>query len=540
MDSQHTQPSRFDAVIVGAGFAGLYQLHRLRQQGLRAIVIEAGSGVGGTWYWNRYPGARCDVESFDYSYSFDEMLQQEWKWSERFASQPEILSYINHVADRYDLRRDIVLDTKVTAARYSDADKLWTVDTNAGKAYQAKYVIFATGCLSKPLSPEFEGFSQFKGLKLFSAYWPEVEPQLEGMRVGIIGTGSSSVQMIPILAEQAKHLVVFQRTANFSVPAHNKPVDEEMDREVKASYGERRARGAQAITGHYLSPHDKSALEADEEERRRQFEGRWNSGDGGGFRFLRAFSDLLLDERANEHAADFCRSKIREIVADPTTAELLSPKPSLPFGTKRLCIDTDYYATFNRANVDLVDVKASPIVRFTADGLQTTSETYKLDAVVMATGFDAMTGALLAIDIVGLNGVKLRDKWQEGPKTYLGVAISDFPNMFTITGPGSPSVLSNMVHSIETHVDWITKLIGFMAERRLDAVAPKAEAQEKWVEHVNELANQTLYPKGNSWYLGANVSGKVRVFMPYIGGVPKYREKLEQVASHDYDGFTFS
>jgi cyclohexanone monooxygenase len=527
---------KVDMIIVGAGFAGLYQLHRARGLGLSVQLLEAGDGVGGTWFWNRYPGARCDVESLDYSYSFSEELQQEWNWSERYAPQAEILRYINHVADRFDLRKDIQFNTRVASASFDEATTRWTLVTEAGERFEGQYVIMATGCLSIPQPPKFKGLETFKGQWYHSANWPREGVDFAGKRVGLIGTGSSGVQMTPVIAEQAAHLTVFQRTANFSVPAQNEPLTEATLAHVKAHYAERRALGREAVTGQYLSANDKSALEVNDEERLKEFEFRWR-GAGGGFRMLRAFNDLMRDPVANRYAGDFVRGKIRATVKDPAKAEILCPKPDLPFGTKRLCVDTNYYETFNRANVDLVDVKANPITEITPTGLRTTQGEHQLDAIVFATGFDAMTGALLAIDIRGAGGLSLREKWAAGPRTYLGVSMAGFPNLFVIAGPGSPSVLSNVVHSIETHVDWITNFLQRSRAQGTARIEADLAHEDKWVEHVNEVANQTLYPVGNSWYLGANMPGKPRVFMPYVAGVPAYRRIIEGVAEKNYEGF---
>jgi cyclohexanone monooxygenase len=533
-----TTPSTpVDMTIIGGGFAGLYQLHRARGLGLRVRLLEAGDGIGGTWFWNRYPGARCDVESLDYSYSFSEELQQEWNWTERYAPQAEILKYINHVADRFDLRRDILLNSRVKSAVFDDATSRWTATTEGGQRFGSQYLVMATGCLSIPQPPRFKGLDGFKGRWYHSANWPREGVDFSGQRVGLIGTGSSGVQMTPLLAGQASHLTVFQRTANFSVPAQNEPLSEEVLNQVKAHYGERRRLGREAVTGQYLMANDKSALEVTDEERQAEFEFRWR-GAGGGFRMLRAFSDLLRNPASNKYAADFVRGKIRQIVKDPKTAELLCPRDDLPFGTKRLCVDTGYYETFNRGNVSLVDVKATPITEILPDGLRTTGRDYPLDAIVFATGFDAMTGALLAIDVRGSGGQSLREKWSAGPRTYLGVAVSGFPNLFVIAGPGSPSVLSNMVHSIETHVDWITAFIHRARSSGVTRIDAQQPAEDQWVRHVNEVADTTLYPVGNSWYVGANIPGKPRVFMPYVAGVPAYRRIIEDVAAKDYEGFS--
>jgi cyclohexanone monooxygenase len=509
-------------------------LHRLRGLGFRARVIEAGSGVGGTWYWNRYPGARCDIESLEYQYGFDDDLPREWKWSERYASQPEILRYIEHVADKLDLRRDIQFETRVTAAHFDEHRSRWRVETDRGDRFDAAHCIMATGCLSAPRRPDFQGLDDFQGEWYHTGYWPHEGVDFTGKRVGIIGTGSSAIQSIPIIAEQAAHLTVFQRTANFSIPAQNGPIDPEYERQMTEKYTEVRERARTTQGGVVATtPPDRSALSVSEEERCAEYEARWRRG---GLTFGAAFLDLVFVEPANETAAEFVRGKIREIVKDPATAELLCPK-DYPFATKRLCVDTDYYATFNRENVTLVDVKASPIEAITAKGLRTKDAEYEFDCLVFATGFDAMTGTLLNIDIRGREGRTLREAWAEGPRAYLGLQVAGFPNLFTITGPGSPSVLSNMIVSIEQHVDWITDCIEYLRANGLQTIEPTVEAQDAWVEHVNQVANVTLFPRAASWYMGANIPGKPRVFMPYIGGVGIYGQKCRDVVANGYEGF---
>jgi cyclohexanone monooxygenase len=522
-----------DAVIVGAGFAGLYMLHRLRGLGLTAQVFEAGKGVGGTWYWNRYPGARCDVESMDYSYSFSDELQQEWRWTERYSSQPEILRYINHVADRFDLRRDITLETRVTAATFDEATSRWSIRTDRGHEVSAQFCIMATGCLSTAQVPKFKGLESFKGKWYHTGHWPHEGVDFTGQRVGVIGTGSSAIQSIPIIAEQAAHLFVFQRTPNFSVPAHNAPLDAEYERQVKATYAEFRRQARESRVGFVVERNDASALEVPPETREREYEARWRRG---GLGFSSTFNDLLISKDANDTAAEFFRAKIRSIVRDPAVADTLTPQ-HYPLGTKRLCVDTNYYATFNRDNVTLVDLKKSPIEAITPDGVRTSQQAYALDSIVFAIGFDAMTGALLAVDIRGRDGQTLKERWAEGPKTYLGVAVAGFPNLFMITGPGSPSVLSNMIVSIEQHADWIADCLEYLRTNGRKAIEATVDAQEEWVQHVNEVGHLTLYPQANSWYMGANIPGKPRIFMPYIGGVGVYRQKCDEVAAKGYDGF---
>ncbi len=525
-----------DAVVVGAGFAGLYMLHRLRGLGLSTRVFEAGDGVGGTWYWNRYPGARCDVESMDYSYSFSDELQQEWKWSERYSAQPEILAYINHVADRFDLRRDVQLATRVTSAVFDDASGRWTVETDRGDRVSARFCIMATGCLSDAQVPDIPGRETFAGPWYHTGRWPHGGVDFTGQRVAVIGTGSSAIQSIPIIARQARHLFVFQRTPNYSMPAHNGPLDPDYERRVKAAYAEFRRQARESRVGFVVERSGDSALAVTADEREHEYEKRWQRG---GLGFSAAYSDILLSKDANDTAAEFFRKKIRAIVKDPTVAAALTPT-DYPLGTKRLCVDTDYYATFNRDNVTLVDLRKTPLEAITPRGVRTRDAEYEVDRLVFATGFDAMTGALLKIDIRGRGGVTLREKWAAGPRTYLGLTVAGFPNFFTITGPGSPSVLSNMIVSIEQHVDWIADCLVHVRARGHARIEATAEAEDAWVAHVNEVGHMTLYPLAKSWYMGANVPGKPRIFMPYIGGVGVYRQKCDEVAAAGYAGFTLS
>lgn len=527
-------PEQFDAVIIGAGFSGLYMLHRLRSAGMRVHVLEAAEDVGGTWWWNRYPGARCDIESFDYSYSFDPDLEQDWTWTERYATQPEILAYVNHVADRFGLRTDISFTTRMVDAAWQEQRSIWRITTDTGRTLDARFCIMAVGCLSRANRPEIDGIEEFGGRILHTGEWPHEGVDVSGLRVGVIGTGSSGIQCIPILAEQAASLTVFQRTPAFTLPAMNAQLDPVDVAAFKARYREHREATRHSHGGVLTSPSEDSVLSADEQERDRRFEAAWNSGTL--FGLLSSFSDLMIDPAANELAAEFVRQQIASIVDDPVTAELLSPR-SFPIGTKRLCLDSGYYATFNRPNVSLIDLRSDPIERITADGIRTGSHEIDLDLIIFATGFDAMTGALLAPRITGRGGVTLREKWEAGPRTYLGIATAGFPNMFTITGPGSPSVLTNMLVSIEQHVDWTAQCIAWMDDTGVDTIEPTPEAEDGWVDHVNEVAGFTLYPSGNSWYLGANIEGKPRVFMPYIAGVEIFRTICDDVAASGYRGF---
>ena len=533
-----TAPRReVDAVVVGAGLAGLYAHHRLRQLDLTLQGFEAAGDVGGTWWWNRYPGARCDVESMDYCYSFSPEVEQEWTWTERYATQPEILRYVDHVADRFDLRRDIQFETRVTAATWDEAAQRWHIDTDRGNRVSAQFVIMATGCLSAAKQPEIDGIDTFRGETFHTGRWPHEGFDFAGQRVGVIGTGSSGIQSIPVIAQQAAHLTVFQRTPNFSMPAKNFPLDPESVEARKAVYRKHRQRMRESRAGVVVPMPEHSALELDADARQATYERAWATGTLYGM--VAAFNDLLVDRDANETAAEFVRARIHEIVDDPDVAERLSPRKH-PFGTKRPCLDSDYYATYNRDDVSLVDVRATPIVEITPTGVRTTTDEYELDAIVFATGFDAMTGPLLGPDITGVGGVALRNKWAAGPRTYLGLATAGFPNLFTITGPGSPSVLVNMAVAIEQHVDWVADCIAYLRERDLASIDATVDAEDDWVDHVNEVADLTLFPHANSWYMGANVPGKPRVFMPYIGGLPHYTEVVNDVAADDYRGFTLT
>jgi cyclohexanone monooxygenase len=526
---------RFDAIIVGAGVGGLYAIHRLRKLGLKVRAFEAGGGVGGTWYWNRYPGCRCDVESLEYSYSFSDELQQEWHWPERYGTQPEILRYINHVADRFDLRGDIEFGTRVIEAVFDSKTSSWTVRTDKGHIAVARYCIMATGNLSTPRKPNIPGLASFTGKWYHTGVWPHEGVDFTGLRVGVIGTGSSGVQSIPIIAKQASHLYVFQRTANFSLPARNAPMQPDKERAHKAEYPARRraAYGTPfGIAGH--PPPVKAALEVTEKERQRAYEAKW--AEGGSISFLYSYTDLLVSQQSNDTASEFVRGKIRATVKDPKTAELLCPNDH-PIGTKRLILDTDYYETYNRNNVTLVDIRSKPIQEITPTGLRTDAGEYVLDAIVFATGFDAMTGALKEIDIHTDAGLSIQAKWESGPRTYLGIMIGGFPNLFMITGPQSPGVKSQMILACEQHVDWIADCIQHMRDHDLTRIEAEQEAEDSWVQHNNEVAARTLYPLANSWYVGANIPGKTRVFMPYVGGVTAYKRKCDDVAANGYQGF---
>ena len=525
----------YDAVVVGAGFAGLYMLYRLRQMGFTARVFEAGDGVGGTWFWNRYPGAACDIESLEYSYSFDEALQQEWKWSTRFARQPEILAYINHVADRFDLRRDIQFSTRVSGAAFDEASKLWHVATDQGDRVTARFCVMATGCLSAPKPIEYPGAERFRGRILRTAFWPKEPVDFTGLRVGVVGTGSSGVQCIPIIAEKASQLTVFQRTPNYSIPAGNGPMEPEYEQRVKANYAQLRdiERNSDVGICARLLPETRKTFDVSEAERELEFERRWAAG---GLYFYGSFVDLLMDRRANDTITAFAQRKIREKVRDAAVAELLVPK-DYPFGAKRLCADTGYYETFNRPNVRLVDIRTTPIREITENGLRVGDEEIELDVLVFATGFDAMTGALLNIDIRGRDGAKFADCWKEGPRTQLGLMTAGFPNLFITTGPGSPSVLYNMVLGNEYHVDWIMRCIDHLDRRQLRTIEATKEAEADWRDTVDEIGRQTLFGAASSWYMGDNVPGKARVILPYLGGFRAYKKTCDAEADAGYPNF---
>jgi cyclohexanone monooxygenase len=511
----------------------MYMLYRLREFGFTARVFETGDSVGGTWYWNRYPGARVDVPSLSYSYSFSAALQQEWCWPETYSSQEELLKYANHVADRFDLRRDIQFETTVNQATYDDGARRWVVRTDRGDQVTACFLITAAGCLSATNIPDFPGLDTFQGDWHHTSRWPKEGVRLAGRTVGVIGTGSTGIQAVPVIAEEASHLYVFQRTPNYSLPTGNRPMDPSEERDWKARYGEHRDLDRNSYAGRYVSPPRQKVLDVAPEERDRIFEEAWREG---AFAMMQAFKDLRMSREANDVAAEFVRRKIRQIVKDPAVAEMLCPK-DYPIGTKRLCLDVNYFETFNRDNVTLVDVKTNPICEITPAGLRTSGGSYNLDLLVFATGFDAVTGPLLRMNITGAGGLSLKQKWEHGPRTYLGLTVAGFPNLFIITGPGSPSVLASMITAIEQHVDLIGSTIVHLDKMGRKVIEPTPEAEDRWVQHVNEVADATLYKHANSWYLGSNIPGKPRVFMPYVGGFNTYVQKCQQVVVNDYEGF---
>ena len=524
-----------DVVVVGAGFSGLYLLYRLRKAGFSTRVFERGGDVGGTWYWNRYPGARCDVESLQYSYSFDEQLQQDWHWPEKFSAQPDILAYANHVADRFNLKKDIEFNIEVKASWFDENLKTWKITTNTGEEINAQYFIMATGCISTTQIPNIKGLSDYVGNTFHTGDWPHEEVDFSGQSIAVIGTGSSGIQSIPVLAKQAKKLTVFQRTPNYSIPSQNEPMTKKYERSWKDVYSERRKEMRYSAHGSLKDLNDVPALSVDEDQRQELYTKRWAIGGTG---FLGSFNDLLTNADANYTAAKYVRQQIKRVVKDKETAEILCPR-SYPIGTKRICIDTGYFETYNRENVKLVDISKKPIQRLVTDGIIVDDQLYPFDSIIFATGFDAMTGSIFNVDIKGRDGLALKEKWNAGPKTYLGLMSASFPNLFMITGPGSPSVKSNMIMSIEQHVDLVIETLLSMRRKGLSVVEPELEAENKWVDHVQEVANKTLFPQANSWYMGANIPGKPRLFMPYIGGVGAYREICEEIVANNYRGFKF-
>jgi cyclohexanone monooxygenase len=544
MAQQTSDSPDTDVIVVGAGFAGMYALHKFRGLGLRTQVLEAGRDVGGTWYWNRYPGARCDVPSVEYSYSFDKDLEQEWDWTEIMAAQPEILEYANHVADRFDLRKDMQFQTRVDRAVFDENSDRWTVVTDSGQTYTARFCVMATGCLSVPNTPRIDGQEKFAGSVYHTGNWPEGGVDFSDAAVGIIGTGSSGIQSIPVIAEQARHLTVFQRTPNYTMPAANAPLKTEFLRQAKENYSAIRAeqRASQVgIVGYGFGFGGAENVVPTQEIKQTTRAERQRLVEEEGFLAIRRYADVALDEEANELACEMYRDQVKRVIKDPATAQALMPR-DYPMGCKRPVIDTNYYETFNRDNVTLVDLRQGGIEKITETGVRTVQGDYTFDVLVYATGFDAMTGALGKIDIRGRENRALTEYWEAGPRTYLGLQVAGFPNLFTVTGPGSPSVLSNMIVSIEQHIDWIARCISDLDQRGAQTIEATTEAEDEWIAHVNDVAQNTMFTAKscNSWYLGANIPGKPRIFMPYVGGVGVYREKCDEVARNGYQGFELS
>ena len=530
--TDQSSSSDVDAVVVGAGFTGLYMLLRLRDCGFSARGFDAASGVGGTWYWNRYPGARCDIESMQYSYQFSEELQQERQWKERYASQPEILEYIEHVADRFNLKRDITFETRIEAATFDEGSHSWIIETDGGETIRTRFFIMGVGCLSAPIRPQFAYEEEFKGEIYQTSLWPKESVDFTGKRVGIIGTGSSAIQSIPLIAKEAEHLYIYQRTPNFVVPAQNRVLSDEEVLAIKSDYKGFRAKAYAGLTAFLFPRHDQSVFDLSPQERRARFDEQWEIG---GLPFLGAFNDLLINENSNKEVADYWRSRIDDVIEDPAIADLLTPDEF--FGCKRLCAGTNYYEAYNRDNVTLIDVKKCGIERLTPTGLRAEGKDYDLNAIIYATGFDAMTGSVTRIKITGCDGRTIQDKWADGPRNYLGLTISGFPNMFNMVNAGSPSVLATMVTCAEQHGDWVADCLQYMRKHRFTRIDATPEAEADWVSEVNRAADLSLRSKCDSWYVGSNVKGKARSFAPYIGGWPPYVEKCKSVAANGYKGF---
>lgn len=531
-----THPQPLDVLVIGAGFAGVYAVYASREAGLDVLALEAGAGVGGTWYFNRYPGARCDVESIDYSYSFDEGLQNEWVWSERYATQPEILAYITHVVERFDLLRSIRLRTRVTTAHFDEAASLWRVETDTGESFTARNLVFATGSLSVPNRPDLPGLDDFKGEIHFTAQWPEPAPSLAGKRVAVIGTGSSGIQSIPVIAAEAEQLTVFQRTPNWSVPALNRPLTEDDQRRIREEYPERRAKSRRSGGGSPYVAHPNNGVDCTPEEAAAALEKGWTTG---GVLFGKTFPDQYSNIESNHLAREFAEAKINAIVHDPEVARQLIPA-NQPVGAKRICTDSGYFATYNRDNVTLVNLREDPIESVTEWGIKTATSSYEIDVLVFATGFDALTGALARIDLQGAGGARIQDAWRDGPLTYLGVQVPGFPNMYVVNGPGAPGVLANMVMHAELQFDWILDLIKAAVERGATSVDVRADAADKWTRGIDEMAAGTIFVQADSWYVGANIEGKPRRFMLFLGGLGTYMDACREVAANDYEGFVFT
>lgn len=535
----HDTTGAVDVLVVGAGLAGLYALYRFRKRGLSTRVVESAPDVGGTWYWNAYPGARCDVESMDYSYSFSEELDQEWTWTELYPTQPEILSYIHHVVERFDLRKDITFGATVKKATYGERRGRWTVSCDNGEVIDARFVVYATGSLSAPLDPPFDGFADFSGEWYQTSRWPHERVSFEGKRVAVIGTGSSGVQSIPVIAESAKEVTVFQRTPNFSIPARNRPLREDEVAARKAVYSEHRQAQRDSPSGVTVDINPRSAHSYTPEEAQQEMWRRWEHG--GAPIFNVAFVDTMTDIEANNLLADFVRDRIREKVEDPVLAEELVPIDH-PIAAKRLCCDSHYFETYNKDHVHLVNVRKNPIKRIVPNGVQLEDGTvHEIDMIVYAVGYDALSGALTCIDIRGRDNRTLIDEWNAagGPTTYLGLCVHGFPNMFTVTGPGSPSVLAVMTVAIEQHVEWIDECLGYLQEHNLSVIEPTADAQREWTARVEKIIQGTVFPLAkNSYYSGANVPGKWHRIPLWAAGQKTYRDICTEVAAKGYKGFT--
>lgn len=534
-----------DALVLGGGFGGMHMLYQLRGMGLKVLALEAGTTVGGAWYWNRYPGARCDVESLVYCYSFSPIIDAEWRWSERYAAQPEILRYMNFVCDRLDLRKDIRFNSRLVKASFDKATNLWTFVTEKGDTYRARHFVSSAGPISAPIWPDIPGRESFKGDLYHTALWPQQEPDFAGKRVGVIGTGSSGTQLIPVVAQQAKKLISFVRTPNYYAPANNYPLTEEHQKKWQEIRPKVRSRlrtfevvgsGDVFMEDEMMESRKYPGHHFTREERLAIMNQRWAFG---GTVMPRAFADVITNFEINEEISEFLREKVAEIVKDPKTAEILTPR-TFRFGTKRICVGTNFYETFNRDNVEAVDVKANPIERFTEKGVIVGGQEIELDAIICASGFDALTGALTVIDITGVDGQKIKDVWAKGADTYLGYGLAGFPNLYMIGGPGSPSVLTNVVMTNEYQVEWISGLIDYMRRNNFDRIDVDPEAQATWSQTVKDVIKGTVLTTSDSWYVGANVPGKARGILAYAGGIANYIAHCDAVAESGYKGFHFT
>ena len=532
--------NRFDAVIIGAGVSGMYQLHRLRELGMSVLVLEAGTGIGGTWYWNRYPGARFDSESYTYGYSWSAELLEEWNWKERFSPQPENLKYLEYVADKFDLRRDMRFESRVRSAHYDTDDNTWKLETEDGFHTVSTFLITAIGALSVPVMPKVEGIDRFQGPSFHTSNWPKETVSFEGKRVAVIGTGATAVQLIPEVAKTVGQLSVFQRSPNWCAPLHNGPIDQaEMD-DIKSRYQEIFDSCNSTFAGFWHEPDRRKALEISAEEREELWERLW--GEPGFGIWMANFRDILVNEEANALMSEFAARKIRERINDPELAEKLIPK-NHGFGTRRVPMETNYFEVYNQDNVELVDLTETPIEAITESGIRTSDQEREFDLIIYATGFDAVTGAFGKIDIRGVDGVALRDLWASGPRTYLGLQISGFPNLFTLVGPNNASTFCNMPRCIEQNVDWVTEFVTYLRENNISRVEPTEEAMDAWGEHVVTSGDRMLFTKVNSWFTGINTNlegRQQRRFLLYAAGLPTYREKADEIAENDYEGFVMT
>ena len=529
-------PRRLDVVVVGAGFGGLYAAYKFREMGLQVQGFETGGDVGGVWYWNRYPGARVDLPSIDYSFSFSREIEQEWTWSEQFAAQPELLAYFNFVADRLDLRKHFQFNTRVTRAVWDEDKAVWSVTTNRGETFEATYCVMATGPLSIPKDPEIPGIERYKGELLRAAKWPHTPVSYAGKRVGVIGTGSSGIQIVQEIGPQVGELFVYQRTPSFTMPMRNQKLEPDYVAEVKRHYPVMREIARNSAVGGLRPQSTRAFFSVTPSQRQVLLEDSWKNG---GLAMLGTFADLLINPEANEHVAEFVRGKIGEVVKNPVTAEKLKPK-GYPIFARRPCLDTSYYETYNQPNVHLVDCLEDPILEITEKGVRTQSGEIELDMLILATGYDGLTGALLAFDVVGRDGHTVNQHWKEGARSYLGLMMPGFPNLLMTTGPNGPAALANIVRISENDVDWYADLIRHMQKNGLAAVEPTAEAEDRWMEHVYLLAQRSLLTKAKTWYVGANVSGKQGGLYMYTGGFLKYREHCALAAQDGYRNFTFA